>query len=86
MKLLCAIIIKWWSFVWKNFKFISLIYRCCDSADDQRKAWISLAETAKDCGLWERCVYFYEQARKWEKELGYDDEKVSLKKFFYFLI
>jgi len=45
-----------------------------------------MAETAKDCGLWERCVYFYEQARKWEKELGYDDEKVSLKKFFYFLI
>uniref|UniRef100_A0A915LDF6 ANK_REP_REGION domain-containing protein n=1 Tax=Meloidogyne javanica TaxID=6303 RepID=A0A915LDF6_MELJA len=57
-------------------RYYNKMMKCCDSADDQRKAWISLAETAKDCGLWERCVYFYEQARKWEKELGYDDEKL----------
>ncbi|KAL7079117.1 hypothetical protein ACQ4LE_001516 [Meloidogyne hapla] len=57
-------------------RYYNKMMKCCDSADDQRKAWISMAETAKDCGLCERCVHFYEQTRKWEKELGYDEEKL----------
>ncbi|KAF7629955.1 hypothetical protein Mgra_00009028 [Meloidogyne graminicola] len=64
-----------------EFNEIALRYyhkmmKYCDSADDQRKAWISMAETAKDLELWERCVHFYEQVKKWEKELGYQEEKL----------
>lgn len=43
-----------------------------------------MAETAKDLELWERCVHFYEQVKKWEKELGYQEEKVFFFKNLFF--
>lgn len=50
--------------------------RCADSAENQRKAWCSMAEAAKDCGLFERAVEFYKQARAKEVELGLSANQV----------
>jgi hypothetical protein len=35
-----------------------------------------MAEAAKDCGLFERAVHFYKQARDKEVELGYNSDQV----------
>jgi hypothetical protein len=37
-----------------------------------------MAETAKDCHLFERAVEFYRQARRKEEQLGCTDEQAKL--------
>ncbi|KAL3115584.1 hypothetical protein niasHT_014261 [Heterodera trifolii] len=56
--------------------FYQRMLKTADKADDKRKAWCSMAETARDCRLWSRALDFFKEVKALEQQLAYDEEEM----------